>query len=65
MSKDREIWDAMDVLGNRIDTIARENVAANPRGATGRLLEQTQADAARCARMELTNTISRLFAKYQ
>jgi hypothetical protein len=62
---DKEIWGAMDVLGRAIGWRARERVEKNPRGAEGRVLDDVKAELAMAASMELSNTITEIFHKYE
>ena len=62
---DKQIWDAMDVLSRGISWIARDAVANDPRGATGDVMEANQAESARVASMDLSNTITQIFDKYR
>ena len=62
---DRQIWDAMDVLSRAISWIARDAVANDPRGAASDVMEANQAERARVASMDLSNTITRIFDKYR
>lgn len=62
---DREIWDAMEILSRAISWTARESVIADPRGLEGPALENLQAEKARVASMELSNTIQEIFKKYK